>query len=238
MGGTMLSNSEMLLRLLAAATLGSLVGFERERLLWAAGIRTHMLVCVGSCLIMIVSAFGFADVLSKEHVVLDPSRIAAQVVSGIGFLGAGSILARGEIVKGLTTAASIWAVAAIGLAVGGGLYLAAGASTVIILLILAGMKPLEEAYRSRNQTCQLKIEVDHGGLTPEDLREALGLRPSQLKRFLVENRSTEGGDELMVLLSKVSSHDIASFPEKLKELDGVRDVTVVRKRRDQNGNAV
>ncbi len=222
----------------AAATLGSLVGFERERLLWAAGIRTHMLVCVGSCLIMIVSAFGFADVLSKEHVVLDPSRVAAQVVSGIGFLGAGSILARGEIVKGLTTAASIWAVAAIGLAVGGGLYLAAGASTIIILLILAGMKPLEEAYRSRNQTCQLKIEVDHGGLTPEDLRKALGLRPSQVKRFLVENRNAGEGDELLVLLSKVSSHDIASFPEKLKELDSVRDVTVIKKRRDQNGNAV
>ena len=233
----MLSNSEMLMRLLAAAALGSLVGFERERLLWAAGIRTHMLVCVGSCLIMIVSAFGFSDVLAKEHVILDPSRIAAQVVSGIGFLGAGSILARGEIVKGLTTAASIWAVAAIGLAVGGGLYLAAGSSTVIILLILAGMKPLEEAYRSRNQTCQLQIEVDHGSLTPEALREALELRVSQIKRFLVESRNAEGTDELMVLLGKVSSQDIAAFPEKLKELDGVREVTIVKKRRDQNGNA-
>jgi putative Mg2+ transporter-C (MgtC) family protein len=233
----MLANSEILLRLLAAAALGSLVGFERERLLWAAGIRTHMLVCVGSCLIMIVSAFGFSDVLSKEHVVLDPSRIAAQVVSGIGFLGAGSILARGEIVKGLTTAASIWTVAAIGLAVGGGLYLAAGASTVIILLILAGMKPLEEAYRSRNQTCQLKIEVDNGALTPEVLRSALDLRVSQIKRFLVESRNSEGSDDLIILLSKVSSHDIATFPERLKELDGVREVTILKKRIDQNGNA-
>jgi len=233
----MLSNSEMLLRLLAAAALGSLVGFERERLLWAAGIRTHMLVCVGSCLIMIVSAFGFSDVLSKDHVVLDPSRIAAQVVSGIGFLGAGSILARGEIVKGLTTAASIWAVAAIGLAVGGGLYLAAGSSTVIILLILAGMKPLEEAYRSRNQTCQLKIEVDHGSLTPEVLRSALDLRISQIKRFLVQNRNAEGSDDLLILLSKVSSHDIATFPERLKELDGVRHVTILKKPIDLNGGA-
>jgi putative Mg2+ transporter-C (MgtC) family protein len=109
--------AETLLRLLVAAVLGSLIGFERERLLWAAGIRTHMLVCVGACLFMIVSAYGFASVLGP-NVVLDPSRIAAQVVSGIGFLGAGAILARGEIVKGLTTAASIWTVAAIGLAVG------------------------------------------------------------------------------------------------------------------------
>src|ERR1700677_1254949 len=140
----MMSNTEMLLRLLSAAALGSLIGFERERLLWAAGIRTHMLVCVGSCLIMIVSQYGFANVLTEKNVVLDPSRIAAQVVSGIGFLGAGSILARGEIVKGLTTAASIWTVAGVGLAVGGGLYFAAGVSTAVIL---AGVKPLEQMYR-------------------------------------------------------------------------------------------
>jgi putative Mg2+ transporter-C (MgtC) family protein len=224
-----MSNSEMLVRLIGAAVLGSMIGFERERLLWAAGIRTHMLVCVGSCLIMIVSQYGFSNILTYEHVVLDPSRIAAQVVSGIGFLGAGAILARGEIVKGLTTAASIWTVAAIGLAVGGGLYLAAGASTIIILLILAGIKPLEEAYRSRNQSCQLKVEVDNGSLTPDLLREALGLRAGQVKRFLVENRNPEGADELVILLSKVSSQDIASFPQKLKELDGVRDVTVMKR---------
>jgi putative Mg2+ transporter-C (MgtC) family protein len=159
-------DSEMLIRLVIAAALGSLIGFERERLLWAAGIRTHMLVCVGSCLIMIVSQYGFSNILTQQNIVLDPSRIAAQVVSGIGFLGAGAILARGEIVKGLTTAASIWTEAAVGLAVGGGLYLAASASTVIVLIILVGIKPLEEAYHSRNQSCQLSVEVDNGSLTP------------------------------------------------------------------------
>jgi hypothetical protein len=88
---------------------------------------------------------------------------------------------------------------------------------VIILIILAGIKPLEEAYRSRNQSCQLKIEVDSSTLTPELLKEALGLRNGQVKRFLVENRNQLGTDDLSVLLSKVSSHDIATFPEKLKE---------------------
>lgn len=98
---------------------------------------------------MIVSAFGFGDSLSSKNVVLDPSRVAAQVVSGVGFLGAGAILARGEIVRGLTAAAaSIWTVAAIDLAVGGGLYFAAGASTAVIILILAGIKPIEEAYHA------------------------------------------------------------------------------------------
>ena len=103
----MLHNTEIIYRLLIAAFLGSLIGFERERLLWAAGLRTHMLVCVGSCLIMVVSSFGFSDILGTANVVLDPSRIAAQVVSGIGFLGAGAILLRGDTIRGLTTAASI-----------------------------------------------------------------------------------------------------------------------------------
>jgi putative Mg2+ transporter-C (MgtC) family protein len=230
-----MSDVDMLIRLLSAALLGSIIGLERERILWAAGIRTHMLVCVGSCLIMIVSQYGFANVLTEKNVVLDPSRIAAQVVSGIGFLGAGSILARGEIVKGLTTAASIWTVAAIGLAVGGGLYLAAGASTIIILIILAGIKPLEEAYRSRNQSCQLKVEVESGFLTPELLRATLQLRASQVKRFLVESRGTQGTDDLLVLINKVSSQDIASFAGKLNELDGVKAVAIVK--RGKNGGA-
>src|ERR1700744_2680176 len=142
----------LVLRLVIAALLGSIVGIDRERLAWAPGLRTHMLVSVGACLFMIVSAFGFADILGTSHVILDPSRIAAQVVSGIGFLGAGSILLRGEVVRGLTTAASLWTVAAIGLAVGGGLYIAAVAATVLILVILAGLKPLEERFQGRNKS--------------------------------------------------------------------------------------
>lgn len=225
----MVTNGEILARLIAAAALGSLIGFERERLLWAAGIRTHMLVCVGSCLIMIVSAYGFAAVLDQEHTVLDPSRVAAQVVSGIGFLGAGSILARGEIVKGLTTAASIWTVAAIGLAIGGGLYFAGIASTIVILIILVGVKPLEEAYHARNQACQFRITVEQGAFTPDDLRQTLNIRPGQIKRFVVEKRNDDGTDELLVSLNKVSSEDIASFKEKLGEASAVRDVTRVKR---------
>jgi putative Mg2+ transporter-C (MgtC) family protein len=206
-----LSNWEIIERLLAAAALGSLIGFERERLLWAAGIRTHMLVCVGACLFMLVSAFGFSAALTMDHVVLDPSRIAAQVVSGIGFLGAGAILARGEIVKGLTTAASIWTVAAIGLAVGGGLYFAAGFSTAIILVILAGVKPLEEAYRDRSQSCRLKVEALHVALTPELEKSTLGLRNAEIKRYLVNTRDTGSIDDVTIVLGRVSSSEISAF---------------------------
>jgi putative Mg2+ transporter-C (MgtC) family protein len=157
--------------------------------------------------------------------VLDPSRVAAQVVSGIGFLGAGAILARGEIIRGLTTAASIWTVAAIGLAVGGGLYFAAGISTVIIIVILAGIKPIEEAYRARNQTCRLKLETEHATLTPEIVQQALQVRPGQIKRFLVASR--DGSDEVTMVLTKVSSQDIKSYVMKLKEFDGVLAVSVL-----------
>lgn len=145
----MLSHLEIVLRLCLAALLGSVIGLERERVLWAAGLRTHMLVCVSACLIMIVSAFSFSDILGTPNVVLDPSRIAAQVVSGIGFLGAGAILLQGNVVRGLTTAASIWTVAGIGLAVGGGLYHAALVATALIVLILLVIKPLEEKFKSK-----------------------------------------------------------------------------------------
>lgn len=221
-----LSELETLARLLTAAALGSIIGFERERLLWTAGIRTHMLVCVGSCLIMIVSAFGFGDALSAKNVVLDPSRVAAQVVSGIGFLGAGAILARGEIVRGLTTAASIWTVAAIGLAVGGGLYFAAGVSTAVIILILAGIKPLEEMYRARNQTCHLKVESTRGAVSPELIKDTLNIRNAQIKRFLVRTDDDGKDDEVTIVISRVSTQDVKDFVGKLNALDGVQSVNV------------
>jgi putative Mg2+ transporter-C (MgtC) family protein len=223
----LLSHGETLIRLLVAAALGSLVGLERERLLWAAGIRTHMLVNVGACLFMLVSAYGFADGLRGEHVVLDPSRAAAQVVSGIGFPGAGAILARGEIVRGLTTAASIWTVAAIGLAVGGGLYFPAAASTVIIPVILAGIKPLEEAYRARSQSCRLSVVAEHGAVSPESLEHGLKLQPTRLRRFLVAVRPGGQLDDITVQLVRVSSADIASFVQRLEKLEGVQSVEVV-----------
>src|SRR5690242_20128477 len=129
----MISLQTALLRLGLALLFGALVGLERERGERAAGLRTLALVALGSCLVMIVSTFGFADILGTRDVVLDPSRIAAQVVSGIGFLGAGTILLRKEIVKGLTTAAAIWVVAAIGLACGAGLLLEASFATLLTI---------------------------------------------------------------------------------------------------------
>ncbi|MFX1674543.1 MgtC/SapB family protein [Paraburkholderia sp. A2WS-5] len=220
----MLGNWELISRLVLAAALGSVIGFERERLSWAAGLRTHMLVCVGSSLIMIVSAFGFADALGGEHVVLDPSRMAAQVVSGIGFLGAGSILLRGEIVRGLTTAASLWSVAAIGLAVGGGLYTAAIAATIIILIILAGIKPLERRFITFRQRRRISLLVDRGALTFHSLHDALGTSSPRVKQFVVQQSDDSPElDEVMIVLSRVSSMEYEAICTALRRLSVVKE---------------
>src|ERR1700733_5064189 len=157
----MLTHQEIVLRLVVAAFLGAAVGLERERLEWVAGLRTHMLVCLGAALVMIVSAYGFNDVISAYKIVLDPSRVAAQVVSGIGFLGAGTILfLRQQVIRGLTTAASLWTVAAVGLAVGSGIYLAAIATTALVIIILAIMKPIERRIFRRKRSRQFVVSID------------------------------------------------------------------------------
>lgn len=221
----MVTQIELVERLLIAGALGSAIGFERERLSWAAGLRTHMLVCVGACLLMIVSAFGFADILGTPNVVLDPSRVAAQVVSGIGFLGAGAILLRGEIVRGLTTAASLWSVAAVGLAIGGGLYTVATAATVIILVILAGIKPLEKRYIANRQRRELRLNADRGSLTLQTLDLALGSSSGRVKQFVVQqSESVSDADDVQIVLSRVSDIEYAEIRQRLERIAGVRAV--------------
>jgi putative Mg2+ transporter-C (MgtC) family protein len=127
---------EFLMRIFCAALLGGLIGLEREYRAKEAGFRTHFLVALGSAMFMIVSAYGFTDALTNDLQRWDLSRVAAQVVSGIGFIGAGTIIFRKSenMVSGLTTAAGLWVTAAIGLACGGGMYILAFGSTVMVLL--------------------------------------------------------------------------------------------------------
>ncbi len=125
---------DYLLRLFLAAICGTAIGYERKNRMKEAGIRTHFIVSVGSSLIMLVSKYGFQDQMGWHNINLDPSRIAAQVVTGVGFLGAGIIFMQRESIKGLTTAAGIWATAGIGLAIGSGLYFVGIVATVLIIL--------------------------------------------------------------------------------------------------------
>lgn len=134
---------EIFLRIILSCLLGGLIGIERERGLRPAGFRTHILVCAGAALFTVVSMYGFAN---QDHITRDPARVAAQIVSGIGFLGAGTILHEGFSVKGLTTAASLWIVAGIGMACGTGMMSLAIFSTSTVLLVLVGFRKLESKY--------------------------------------------------------------------------------------------
>ena len=141
----MMLNVDFMLRLLVAGILGAIIGLDREYRAKEAGYRTHFLVSLGSALIMIVSQYGFQEIIKENSVTLDPSRVAAQVVSGIGFIGAGTIILQKQIVRGLTTADGIWATAGIGLAVGAGMY-AIGIATTVLTLI--GLELLSYIFKS------------------------------------------------------------------------------------------
>jgi putative Mg2+ transporter-C (MgtC) family protein len=154
---------ELALRLGVAAGLTGLIGLERELRERAAGLRTHMLVGVGSALFTIVSAYGWSDFVfnRNEGTILDPTRIAAQIVTGIGFLGAGAIIRQGLSVRGLTTAAGLWVVAAIGMAAGAGYYSAALVGTAIVLVGLGPIRWLEGAPLIRDLRREGRVlEID------------------------------------------------------------------------------
>ena len=141
---------DVLVRLAVAAGLGMIIGIERELREQAAGLRTHMLVAIGSCLFTLVSAYGF-EVFSGDTPT-DPSRVAAQIVTGIGFLGAGAILREGQSVRGLTTAASLWVVAGVGMATGLGMFFASGVAVVITVISLWLLQPFRRRLRHRGDS--------------------------------------------------------------------------------------
>lgn len=166
-----LTELEMVLRLVLAAGLGAVIGVEREWRDRTAGLRTHMLVCLGSAVFTIMSAYGFQAWYEsvppdqRSTIVSDPTRIAAQIVTGIGFLGAGAIFRSDDGVKGLTTAASLWMMAATGLAVGAGYYELAVAATVLMLLVLVALRQVSGRIKEMNRSEQTPLEVIVSGPT-------------------------------------------------------------------------
>ncbi|MEW5310883.1 MAG: hypothetical protein WDW38_002639 [Sanguina aurantia] len=172
-----------------------------------------MLVCVGSALAVIVSAYGFSHALQQDHVVLDPSRIAAQVISGIGFLGAGTILflQKEQVIRGLTTAAGLWAVAAVGLAAGTGLFFAAIAATLILWIILALLKPVERRFIiPRKKYASIQITITHGAALSA-VEAVMADFHAPVERMLLR-RDADGQDTVTVRF------DVSFPPEKLASI--------------------
>jgi putative Mg2+ transporter-C (MgtC) family protein len=178
---------EALLRIALAAVFGAAIGIEREIREREAGLRTHMLVSVGSCLFTITSAYGFHEFLVNGGAVIraDPTRIAAQIVTGIGFLGAGAIIRQGLAIRGLTTAATLWVVAAIGLAAGAGYYSAALITTLVVLFALWPLRII--AYRFIERPHERRLSVQLGpDATPSGIVETLERLGVHVEQFEVE----------------------------------------------------
>jgi putative Mg2+ transporter-C (MgtC) family protein len=218
-----ISWGDALLRLAVAAALGGAIGFERELREREAGLRTHMLVSLGSALFTIVSAYGFTEFLRSGEATVraDPTRIAAQIVTGIGFLGAGAIIRMGLSVRGLTTAASLWVVAAIGMAAGAGFWEPAIVTTGLVLVLLWPLRTL--AHRLlvlvRPEEGRLAVDLEQGVSTSTVLAvlEDLGARVDSL-----ELHETPEGRSVLLDLQYRSSAQAHEAADRIGGLAGVR----------------
>lgn len=214
--------------LVLAFALGSLIGLERQWRQKAAGLRTYTLVGVGSALFIIVSKYGFGDVLGDD-VVLDPSRVAAQVVSGIGFIGGGLIFVRGDAVRGLTTAATVWVTAAIGMASGAGLVVLAVVATALhFVVVLVYPIVVRSLPNAGERGFRMQIEYEDGrGVLRDILAESTGTG------FAVGSMAThhvEGGEDrpgtVSVALDLLGGRGVEDLAVRLNDLPGVLDVAI------------
>jgi putative Mg2+ transporter-C (MgtC) family protein len=212
-----------------AFVLSSLIGVEREWRQKSAGLRTHALVGTGAALFVIVSKYGFTDVLGS-HVILDPSRVAAQVVSGIGFIGGGLIFVRGDAVRGLTTAAIVWMTAAIGMACGAGLGLLAIAVTAGHFVVVFLYPRLAAALpRSRYISFRVRVVYEDGrGILREVLSQstALGFAISRVDTRHLD-RELDGRAAVAVTLEVQGQPTVQQLTLDLNDVDGVLEVTTL-----------
>jgi len=220
--GPTLSWPHVLLRLVIAAGLGGAIGFERELRERQAGLRTHLVVCVGSALFTLVSAYGFEDFFTATGTPIDPTRIAAQIVSGIGFRGAGAIIRQGLSVRGLTTAATLWLVAAIGMAAGAGYYSGAIIATVGALLTLGPLRIV--AYkiirRYRPDVDRLVVDIPAGG-SPVPIIEVI---EQQNARVIALEIAQEGDRRSVAIDVELGQNGAPAIVAAVGDIDGVLEV--------------
>jgi putative Mg2+ transporter-C (MgtC) family protein len=209
------SDIELLARLGLALVLGGAVGAERELADQPAGLRTHILLAIGACLFTLVSAYGFSNGV-------DPTRIAAQIVSGVGFLGAGAIIRQGISVRGVTTAASIWSTAALGVAVGAGQYILGIGATVLILATLVGLRVVRNLLRRVSVT---QGEVVVRTVQAFDLRALLDIAHDEgVSVRGLEHERHRDGDRVTLMIKTARGVAVEHFCQRLLELDEVREV--------------
>lgn len=209
------SQFEYLIRILIAGLCGGIIGYERKNRMKEAGIRTHFIVCLSSALIMIVSKYGFQDQIGISNISLDPSRIAAQVVSGIGFLGAGMIFMRRQSVKGLTTAAGVWGTAGVGLAIGAGLYFIGLISTIVIV-IAQTILHRDFSWLSTPRTEELTLKISNEPEALEYIEETLKKEDIEVMNFKAKRAKSHNdievkSIELELILKVPEAYDISEL---------------------------
>jgi putative Mg2+ transporter-C (MgtC) family protein len=215
--------------LLLAFALSSLIGLERQLRHKSAGLRTQAIVGTTSALLILVSKYGFTDVLVADHIVLDPSRVAAQVVSGVGFLGAGLILTRRGAVRGLTTAAAVWETAAIGMAAGAGLWLIAIIVTALHFIVTYGYTAVTHRIPgSFDTSVQLDFAYKDGkGVLREVLAQVTGAGWVIRRLAMGEPQEEDGKNVVHVSIEVSGSGEPSRLLEEVGEARGVRSVSFV-----------
>jgi putative Mg2+ transporter-C (MgtC) family protein len=206
---------ELLGRLVLAAVLGGAIGAERELNDQAAGLRTHMLLTIGACLFTLISAYGFGGET-------DPSRIAAQVVTGIGFLGGGAIVRHGLTVKGLTTAASIWATASVGVAVGAGSYVLGVGGAVLVVGTLFGLRRVSNLLQHWGVSREEYVLTTRSGFEVQELVEVVRRERADLRALEREEGADE--DRVMLVVKLRPRYRPERLLDILGHLEGVRHV--------------
>jgi putative Mg2+ transporter-C (MgtC) family protein len=222
------SDYDMILlgRVLLAAVLGAMIGFEREIHGRPAGFRTHVLVTMGACLMTIVSEHFYVKYgeLGAEGVVrLDPGRVAAQIVTGIGFLGAGAIIKERQAIRGLTTAACLWLAAGLGMAVGVGLYQVAMVVTALALFNLLFLKRIEQ-FLKKDRYRTLVVHSIDGENAREGLERFLAGQKLQIVDFGMERDNAAGEVRFDFILSYSAGKTSSALPEAVSRLEGVKKV--------------
>ena len=214
-----MSHAVVIERLLLSMVLAGAIGYERERHGRAAGFRTHILVSVGSCLIMLTNLLLVGA--SATPAALDPTRMAAQVISGVGFLGAGTILRFQASIRGLTTAASLWVVAGIGIATGSGFLFEATAAAILVLLVLFGLSGWER--RMRKEIYRALVIDMHGGVERFDrVRDLFAAYGVELQNLEVKASEESGVSQFKLQVKLVSERDEEALLRDLILLDGTR----------------
>jgi putative Mg2+ transporter-C (MgtC) family protein len=215
----------MALRLISAMLAGLLIGIERERHYQAAGLRTHMVLCLGASLVMLISIY-LPFTFIKDHPTSDPGRLAAQVISGIGFLGAGAIFRYGFNVKGLTTAASIWTTSAIGLAFGAGFYVLGLMSTVLLVVVLQVFEIVEDRLFEHKDVRVLTVIINSQKLSPKRVIDTVKSCDLKIRQVAITERVEEGTAEIVFNCRMVEDFSIRTLFEKIKEMGNIKTLRI------------